>query len=322
MNPCLTIIVPIYNSKAYLEECLDSLCAVPGIEDNEIILVDDGSTDGSAVIADDYSKKHGYISVIHNKNSGPSVSRNAGLSQANGKYIFFCDSDDIVDSDMLSSVIKLMKTEDVDIVLWNTMLIDSNGAVMEDDHCYQYRHDGLNETDGIITGKSAMEKQLRKRGDFVATVWMGAYRRAYLTDHDLFFMENIIHEDELWAPQVLLNAERVMYYPGDLYHYRIHEGSIIRPEKRDWTKHIESALVVYPRLYEYYDSVLKDDPVKRLIEKNLTQRYLYKIFEYDFCKYGYSDKVDKRVLWKKSGRIKDRIKIIILLIKERFNNKR
>ena len=135
-------------------------------------------------------------------------------------------------------------------------------------------------------------------------------------------MENIIHEDELWAPQVLLNAERVMYYPGDLYHYRIHEGSIIRPEKRDWTKHIESALVVYPRLYDYYDSVLKDDPVKRLIEKNLTQRYLYKIFEYDFCKYGYSEKVDKRVLWKKSGRIKDRIKIIILLIKERFNNKR
>ena len=309
MAKCMSVVIPFFNSEKHLDECIESLLKTRGIEDTEIILVDDGSTDRSAGIADDYSSDYSFITVIHNDNKGPSAARNTGLRYTSGKYIFFCDSDDRVNPDYLSEIIQLAVTEDLDVILWNSELIDEDGQVIEGDDVYRYVIEGLDGQEGIITGKEAIKRQLLRRGDYVPTVWIGAFLRSYLTDNNLYFEEGIIHEDELWFPKALLNAQRVRFFPVDLYQYRIHTGSITRPEIVNWKEHIESLLCIYPALYEYYDEVLAGDPLKDHIEENLTRRFLRKIFQYDFCSYGYADRLDLNLLWKKSVRIKDKVKV-------------
>ena len=106
----LSVIVPMYNVEKYLSLCLDSLFRTEGIDDTEIILVDDGSTDKTCEIADKYSKEHGNITVLHKANEGPSAARNAGLAKASGEYVFFCDSDDEVDPALFGKILKLLKT--------------------------------------------------------------------------------------------------------------------------------------------------------------------------------------------------------------------
>ena len=315
MGICLSIIIPVFNAAAYFSDCMDSILKSQGVENVEILIIDDGSTDGSDRIADDYSNKYSNIRVIHHTNAGPSKARNLGLMESSGNYVFFCDADDLVNPDLLSKVIEISKTEESDIILWDSDLIDSDGSLIKRDDIYRYQHIGLGSDDVTLTGNQVMKQQVIAHGDYVATVWIGAFKRRYLIDNELSFEERIIHEDELWFPQVLLKAETVRYLPAKLYLYRIHEGSITRPENEDWTHHIESLLYIYPQLYRYYDEEVKDNRLKDLLEENLTRRYLHKIFKYDFCGYGYADRIDVRKLWKTSKRLKDKVKIMILLFK-------
>ena len=92
----VSIIIPVYNTAEYLEKCLES-CINQSLEDIEIIIVDDGSTDDSFTIAEEYRKNLSNINIVRIENSGLSVARNTGLAMATGKYVFFCDSDDWLD---------------------------------------------------------------------------------------------------------------------------------------------------------------------------------------------------------------------------------
>ena len=103
---CLSVIVPMYNVEKYLSLCLDSLFRTEGIEDTEIILIDDGSSDRTREIADGYAAKHPNITVLHQDNKGPSAARNLGISKACGRYIFFCDSDDEVDPEAVEQQVR------------------------------------------------------------------------------------------------------------------------------------------------------------------------------------------------------------------------
>ena len=96
MNSLISIIVPVYNVEKYLNECIDSIIAQT-YSNIEIILVNDGSTDASGKICDEYAEKDGRIKVIHQVNAGLSAARNAGMAVATGEYLYFVDSDDYVD---------------------------------------------------------------------------------------------------------------------------------------------------------------------------------------------------------------------------------
>ena len=103
----LSVVIPAYNVEKYLAACLDSLFGAEGIDGTEIIIVDDGSTDGTRKIACKYASDHKNIKVISKENGGPSSSRNAGLKEATGKYVFFCDADDMVVPELFGRVISL-----------------------------------------------------------------------------------------------------------------------------------------------------------------------------------------------------------------------
>ena len=313
---CLSIIIPIFNSGEYLGKCIDSLLASSGIEDVEIILIDDGSTDSSSRTADKYAKDNPNIKVFHKDNSGPSDSRNYGVLKAEGKYVAFVDSDDQVDPELFSKVIELTKNADADIFLWNSSLIDEEGRIIKDGHDYSFR--GFEESDGIITGKAVIEKQIKETGDFVVLVCLGVLRRSFLIDKDLLFEKDLWHEDELWAPKVMLSAKKVQLISDKVYLYRIHKGSITNPKTDDCKKHVESLMYIYPELYKYYDEALAGDPLKEVMEDNLTHRFIYRLIDYDFYRYGYGKKVDKKLLWKTSRRFKDKIKIMYLRCRDLF----
>ena len=126
-NPELSILIPVYNSERYLGKCLDSILNQK-FSSFEVVLVDDGSTDQSGKICDDYCEMDTRIQVIHKSNGGLGSARIAGINSANGKYIGFLDSDDWVSSDMYEELIKLIYSDnDCDIVI---------GGYVEDSNDY------------------------------------------------------------------------------------------------------------------------------------------------------------------------------------------
>ena len=114
--PKVSVIVPVYNAEKYLSECVDSILAQT-LRDIEVLLVDDGSTDGSPVLCDNYAKKDPRIKVIHKANGGVSSARNMGLSIASGDYFAFVDSDDIIDKNSYFKLYQVAQTYNVPLVI-------------------------------------------------------------------------------------------------------------------------------------------------------------------------------------------------------------
>ena len=112
----ISIIIPVYNVKLYLDNCIQSVIQ-QSYTDFECILVDDGSTDGSSEICDQWAEKDNRIIIVHQPNGGVSSARNKGLEQAKGEYICFIDSDDWVDVDYLSAMINNLKEKETDLII-------------------------------------------------------------------------------------------------------------------------------------------------------------------------------------------------------------
>ena len=121
----VSVIVPVYNAEEYLKRCVDSL-RNQTLEDIEIILVDDSSTDSSLEICKDFSGKDSRIKVIHKENEGAGMARNAALRVATGKYIGFVDSDDFVEPDMFKSLFEKAEENESDLVMSGVMFVDGN----------------------------------------------------------------------------------------------------------------------------------------------------------------------------------------------------
>ena len=112
----ISVIIPVYNVEKYLNECLNSVCSQT-FENLEIILVDDGSTDDSSKICDEWSAKDSRVRVIHQLNAGLSEARNSGLKYCKGDYILYIDSDDSIEEDLVESLMNLIEKHNVDIAM-------------------------------------------------------------------------------------------------------------------------------------------------------------------------------------------------------------
>ena len=118
MKPLLTVVIPVYNVEKYLKRCVESVL-VQGWHNYDILLVDDGSTDRSPQICDDYVKVYDFISVIHKENGGLSEARNTGISQAKGEYVYFPDSDDWLEPDAFMALAEVLESQKFDIISFN-----------------------------------------------------------------------------------------------------------------------------------------------------------------------------------------------------------
>ena len=218
----LSIIVPVYNVETYLEKCVSSLLD-QDIEasDYEIILVDDGSTDGSAVLCDQFAGTHVNIRVIHKENGGLSSARNAGIMAAAGNYIQFVDSDDFLNPGVLRGLLEQILVQKLDVLRFNYQNIDEDGKVFEPNKVSKPFVDFSKE---VCDGPTFLTERL----GFACYACQFIVKASILRDGNGLFTEGIWFEDVDWTPRILLKANRVASTSQVAYNYLFRKGSISR----------------------------------------------------------------------------------------------
>lgn len=216
-NELVSIIVPVYNVEQQLDRCVASLDG-QSYADIEIILVDDGSTDGSPAICDAWKKKEPRVKVVHQRNGGLSAARNTGVAQARGAWICFVDSDDYVDREYVLRMVDAQRRSGADLVISNIQTEDAQGVHIDGG----YGEDALQKPETL----TPLECLSRGITDTVYVVaWNKLYKRALW--ENVRFPQGKIHEDEFVFHRIAGQCSRIEVIPDRLYHYVRRSGSIM-----------------------------------------------------------------------------------------------
>ena len=221
-----SIIIPVFNVELYLKECLDSIFICQNtIHKFEVIVINDGSTDSSLNILDQYKVSYDFI-LINQKNEGISAARNAGIKAAKGKYLLFADSDDFFVPNTLNKLLDFLATSDADIIEYDYDILYSTES--------NFKKRG-NPKVFSGTGQDVF-CEWRKTRFYHSMVWTRAVSRSLVVSNHLFFYSNGCCEDVEWSPRIFAYAKSVSYFPLEVYTYRIRENSVTTsvydPEKR------------------------------------------------------------------------------------------
>lgn len=222
----ISIIVPLYNSEAFLPKCLDSLLAqdIP-LEQYEIILVNDGSPDGSLVLAEEYASRFTNIIVLSQENKGTSGARNTGIRRASGKYICFVDPDDYVLENSFRRIIDRMEEESLDVLRFGYTEVDEQYRPTKS--CKHPEEPDY--SPGIMDGFSFMAERL----GVACYVWTYLFQTSLLKDNDLYFLEGVYFDDTPWLPKVLALAKRIDSIDFKRYFYLIRSNSLVQSVSQD-----------------------------------------------------------------------------------------
>ena len=215
-QPKVSVIVPIYNMERVLRRCLDSLVSQTE-HDFEVILVDDGSTDNSADICEEYAGRDDRLRIVRKKNGGVCSARNAGLDIARGEYVACVDPDDFVDRDHIAAIYSEAKQHDCDIIITDSLL---NGEYIRKN---------------IQSSESILADTVSFRIPFM-TLWSAFIKRDLIEKNNIRFTpEHLCHyEDVLYLLRLLVLKPKVCYLPKASYHYETGQGvhlSLSRSEK-------------------------------------------------------------------------------------------
>lgn len=285
----LSIIVPVYNAEKYLHECLESLLALK-IDNCEIILVNDGSTDSSQKIIDGYvAKCPKLVKSYVQKNSGVSCARNFGIANATGKYIGFVDSDDYILPEAFEVFWNQVRNSNLDVAVANLQR-DFDGKIVPDDLSQAKRR--KLEKMGIVTGQEHMAAAYNYIKDEVkGEPYTKLYRRAFLLENDLRFLPGIRFEDTLFVVQVFLCASSARYFDCDFYRYRMHQESFMH--QKIGTMQIESLWTVAEQMYDRMEQV----NTARCAYDSTIVSLIYRVY-----RYGGVKNIDKaREMLKRTG---------------------
>lgn len=262
MEKKISIIIPIYNASDYLEKCLQSVQnqTYPVLE---IICVDDGSTDGSGVIADRFAQKDNRFVVIHKKNGGESSARNVGLLRCTGDFIGFLDCDDWIDPEMYEMLLSEMIKYDVELVAssWFSDTITESVEVINK----------LPITESVINKDMLLEYVYRRdsyRG--FAYIWNKLYKKSLLCDQNnklILFDESLkLGGDVLFLSEVVLNTNKAKYVNKAYYHYLQRENSGCHStnldKRMDW-------LIAYKMIIDNFQKNNIDNYILELVKRFL-----------------------------------------------------
>ena len=278
-----SVIVPVYNVEAYLQQCLESL-QTQDYSDYEVICVNDGSTDHSRGILTEWEERFPQMKVIDRENGGLSAARNTGLKVATGDYVVFVDSDDWVEPTMLSC-----------------LATELNG---EDMLCFACRRTDNGNTDALAEEQSNgwdyyNRHALEHREVAFVCVWQRCYRRQFLLDNELWFREGILHEDNQFTPRVCLKAQRVKVIPDVLYNYRVRPGSIMTTRG---LRSKESLVLIANELSALFEK--EKDIEKTVVYQALTQSYQMALLDNHPTEYSHLRQMVDWVQYRKVSRTK------------------
>lgn len=236
-----SIVIPVYNVEAYIRECLDSVIGQT-YADLEAVCVNDGSTDGSAAVLEEYAAMDQRIRVVTRANGGLSAARNTGMDAAKGEYILFLDSDDWLEPNALEMVARSLNNED--------MLCFSGRRFFEETKTF-------NPADRLLekayeSGIDYYNENALLQRDFAfVCVVLRAYKRSLLVDNDLRFKVGILHEDNLFTPIACYYAQKVKQIKACLYDYRVRAQSITTTQD---TRRSKDLMEIANELASFYAS--------------------------------------------------------------------
>lgn len=214
--PSISIIIPVYNSERWLGECLESVLA-QSLRDFEVVAVNDGSTDTSLSILEEYRGKFepGRMKIVSKENGGLSSARNAGLKVANGKWIFFLDSDDAVHPEAMQELKESAESNDADIAVQRITFRKKDFLKL-----------AMRKSVKIMEGQEAALSVLYQDGTITLGAWGALYDRELL-NRERGFEEGRYYEDLELIPRVYASAAKVAVGRNPLYWYRQHDSSFI-----------------------------------------------------------------------------------------------
>lgn len=238
----VSVLIAAYNAQNFIERCLNSLVHQT-LKNIEIILIDDGSSDNTGKICDRCADTDHRVHVIHQKNAGPSMARQAGLNAARGKYISFVDSDDWCEADMCETLFQAAAESEADLVFCSA---------------YRHRSDGiavicnLPLPEGIYAVKDVYNSYILplygdlKKDPLITTgyVWCCLFKKEIL-QNIMFFKEISLHEDEIMLLQALSNAKTIFITDSVLYHYNRMEENTLSKRNAYWDGYWENITAVF-----------------------------------------------------------------------------
>lgn len=279
MNELVSVIVPNYNCEKYIGECLDSIIAQT-YHELEIIVVDDGSTDCSTKIVEQYMKKDNRIRLIRQANMNAAIARNRGIEWAKGEFVYFIDSDDVLYENSISIMVHMMIERSCDMVVGNYVLIDENGIIYQKD---KIKNVDFREPMELCGERAVPANKL--------------YRRDLITKNKVYFANVRIGQDSNFYLKYLLCCKKIEIVDDIIFGYRVLEGSISRSYS-----------------YKIFDIVDEFADVRKFYQKNGAldkyEHYLC-VIEYVNCYYQMCKQVHFR---NKAQR-----KVIVLFFKNHLN---
>lgn len=245
----ISVIIPVYNVELYLPQCVESVLN-QSYQNFELILVDDGSSDNSPAICDEYSKKDARVRVVHQKNTGVSAARNFGIEQSRGEWLTFIDSDDFVENDYLERFD--VEKNNADLIIQGLEYFDNRTRI--------YFKQVI--VDNIILPKDGLKTIVAKNkllhsGYPVAK----AYKRNLLIDNNIRFNQNIsFHEDHIFVLQAMNAANGVRFVDSVAYKYRyFHSANSLSMKRHSWEQLNEASEGMLTCLEEMKDRFLEEN---------------------------------------------------------------
>ncbi|HAR44794.1 MAG TPA: family 2 glycosyl transferase [Nitrospiraceae bacterium] len=238
----VSIIIPVYNVELYLAECLNSVIS-QDYDNIEIIAIDDGSTDASPSILEEFRANHKNMTIRSIKNQGPSIARNTGLEMASGEYILFLDSDDFIEKHTISTCMKSFRQYQADIVFFSAKIFYDG---VEESLGKRFRGDrALSLQNNSFSAQSFFNQSI-KLGSYLVSPCLYVYKRHSLGN--IKFYPGILHEDNLFTTRLLLENRyaKMTCISDQLYNRRVRPDSTMTQKKQE--KHINGLLIVAEEL--------------------------------------------------------------------------
>lgn len=260
--PFISVVVPVYNVRDYIKRCVDSLLNQK-YNDYEIILVDDGSTDGSGELCDLIAKKNLNVMAVHKKNGGLASARNYGLEYVQGKYVTFVDSDDWVTNDYLTFIDEHLKKNESDILKFGYQRVQNNKLKsMTIPYFKEGIYDRVRIETDILPGTIGPICLFDYSQSALMSACVCAYSVAFLNGNNIRFQSEreILSEDHLFNYKVLLRAGKVEISHKVLYMYDFREGSLTKRYIVNMIERKQNLLQVYKKelqkcgLFEKYEA--------------------------------------------------------------------
>lgn len=246
----VSVIIPVYNADKYLKKCLDSLISQT-LNKIEIICIDDGSTDQSWKIIEEYTRQDSRVTGIQQKNSGAAAARNKGLEKAKGEYIGFLDSDDYVDSDYFAALYKTAKKQNADIARAYVKVDPSGGDLISQRFTTLNGHSAYEDQYNINIKNLISENKLNQR----YVIWLAIYSRKMINDNSINFSPKILTgQDVLFNLKAGYCANKIVYVNSPVFYHRVmREGSLMTQFVRT-ASGIRSRLLVLNESVEFLNS--------------------------------------------------------------------